>query len=66
MSTNLSSSCLLISKGESRQVGNVVLYNFISSQDWLEIVVEKQTANFYFNFFFSETNLSHYTLLRVN
>ena len=34
----------------------------ISRQDWLENVVEKQAANFYFKYL-SETNLSHYTLL---
>ena len=56
MSTNLLSSYLLISKRENRQVGNVVLYIFISRQNWLENVVEKQTANFYFKFL-SETNL---------
>ena len=39
---------------------------FISRQDsGLEIVVEKQAVKFYFKFL-SETNLSHYTLLRIN
>ena len=38
---------------------------FISRQDWLENVVEKQDSNFYFKFL-SETNLSHHTLHGVN
>ena len=38
---------------------------FISRQDRLENVIEKQAANFYFKFL-SETNLSHYTLLGIN
>ena len=46
---------------ENRQICIV----FISRQDWLENVAEKQAANFYFKFL-SGTNLSHYTLLRIN